>query len=562
MNRTAPITLLLCTVLTTAALAADLRVPQDVATIQGAIDLATDGDRILIAPGAYLERIAIAGKSIVVESTDGAAATVIDGGGTIGHVVSISGAADTVLRGLTITGGRGEAGSNGAGPGGGVAIAGASVLIEDCIVTDNTGIFGAGLSIDDATAEVRGTLFAGNQALRGGAIDVAEGSLDVAGCVFDGNRATNDGGAIASLWQTSLTVADSEFTANASGQFGGAVYTNLATVDLARLSFADNGEGSLQDDGVSWSISTIGGGAVYTTDTSGRIEASRFLRNVAAFGSGIYVAGGGTLEVVNTLIADGPIGVPFWSNASSPVVTNCTIAGNQNAIAEIFTTYNAAPTVNNTILTGSGVPTAGNGLTTLNHCLYVGTPYAAVIGAGNVEATDALLDAQADYAPLPGSPAIDAGSNALVPADITTDLLGNLRFVDDPDTPDSGDGQGPLVDMGAIEFGSWDPALDTIAAAALPSSSLLDRVHAAPNPFNPRTEVRFTLARDAEVAVDIVDARGLRVSTLRPGTLAAGTHGLTWDGTDREGRALASGVYLAVVRAADQRERVKLTLVR
>lgn len=555
--------LLLCTVLATTALAADLRVPQDVATIQGAIDQATDGDRILIAPGTYPERIAIAGVSIVVESTDGAAATVIDGGGAIGHVVSISGAADTVLRGLTITGGHGEAGSNGAGPGGGVAVTGASTLVvEDCVVTDNTGIFGAGLSIDDATAEVRGTLFAGNQALRGGGIDVAEGSLVVAGCVFDGNGAVNDGGAIAGLWQTSLTVTDSEFTGNASGQFGGAIYTNHATVDLARLRFADNGEGSLQDDGVSWSISTIGGGAVYTTDTSGRIEASRFLRNIAAFGSGIYVAGGGTLEVINTLIADGPIGVPFWSNASSPVVTNCTIAGNQNAITEIFTTYNAAPTVNNTILTGSGVPTAGNGLTTLNHCLYVGTPYAAVIGAGNVLVADALLDPQADYAPLPGSPAIDAASNALVPAGITTDLLGNLRFVDDPDTPDSGEGQGPLVDMGAIEFGSWDPALDTITAAALPSSSLLDRVHAAPNPFNPRTEVRFTLARDAEVTVDIVDARGLRVRTLRPGTLAAGTHGLTWDGTDRDGRGVATGVYLAVVRAAGQREQVKLTLVR
>ena len=52
----------------------------------------------------------------------------------------------------------------------------------------------------------------------------------------------------------------------------------------------------------------------------------------------------------------------------------------------------------------------------------------------------------------PGSPCIDAGDNTAVPGDITTDLDGNPRFVDDPDTPDSGNGDPPIVDMGAYEF--------------------------------------------------------------------------------------------------------------
>jgi len=39
-----------------------------------------------------------------------------------------------------------------------------------------------------------------------------------------------------------------------------------------------------------------------------------------------------------------------------------------------------------------------------------------------------------------------------VPGDVTTDLDGNARFVDDPYTPDTGSGTPPIVDMGAYEF--------------------------------------------------------------------------------------------------------------
>ena len=56
------------------------------------------------------------------------------------------------------------------------------------------------------------------------------------------------------------------------------------------------------------------------------------------------------------------------------------------------------------------------------------------------------------------SPCIDAGDNTAVPDDVTTDLNGNPRFVDDPATPDSGnpDGINPIVDIGAHEFNCVD----------------------------------------------------------------------------------------------------------
>ena len=58
-----------------------------------------------------------------------------------------------------------------------------------------------------------------------------------------------------------------------------------------------------------------------------------------------------------------------------------------------------------------------------------------------------------DYHLLANSPCIDAGDNDAVPADITTDIDGLLRFFDDPDTdPDTGNGTAPIVDMGAYEY--------------------------------------------------------------------------------------------------------------
>jgi hypothetical protein len=57
-----------------------------------------------------------------------------------------------------------------------------------------------------------------------------------------------------------------------------------------------------------------------------------------------------------------------------------------------------------------------------------------------------------DFRLSAGSPCIDAGDNTAVPGDIATDLAGNPRFVDDPDTVDTGDGDPPIVDMGAYEF--------------------------------------------------------------------------------------------------------------
>jgi flagellar hook assembly protein FlgD len=71
-----------------------------------------------------------------------------------------------------------------------------------------------------------------------------------------------------------------------------------------------------------------------------------------------------------------------------------------------------------------------------------------------------------------------------------------------------------------------------------------------PNPFNPRTSIRFDLERAGTMQLAIYDAAGRLVRRLASGAMSAGTHVLPWDGTDSSGNTVASGVYVARLEAA------------
>jgi len=82
-----------------------------------------------------------------------------------------------------------------------------------------------------------------------------------------------------------------------------------------------------------------------------------------------------------------------------------------------------------------------------------------------------------------------------------------------------------------------------------------------PNPFNPRTRIRFSLSRTEEVQLQILDLAGRRVRTLLLEPRPPGPHEVDWDGTDTFGRRVASGVYLYRITTPSFTDTRKLTVV-
>ncbi len=66
----------------------------------------------------------------------------------------------------------------------------------------------------------------------------------------------------------------------------------------------------------------------------------------------------------------------------------------------------------------------------------------------------------------------------------------------------------------------------------------------APNPFNPKTTIRYEVpAGGCDVTVEVYDVSGRLVRTLVDGFEPEGRREVVWDGTDDSGRELGSGVY-------------------
>ena len=141
-----------------------------------------------------------------------------------------------------------------------------------------------------------------------------------------------------------------------------------------------------------------------------------------------------------------------------------------------------------------------------------------------------------------------------------TSANGSLEGSGSVGLPHAGKMQGQDFELeGGLWYGS-----DRVTAVDDPIST--PRVHRLdepyPNPFNPRTTVRFELASEAFVRIDIHDLRGRKVRTLARETRPGGAHSLVWNGTDDRGEAVASGTYHLRLSVDGQIQTRKLTLLK
>jgi flagellar hook assembly protein FlgD len=92
---------------------------------------------------------------------------------------------------------------------------------------------------------------------------------------------------------------------------------------------------------------------------------------------------------------------------------------------------------------------------------------------------------------------------------------------------------------------------------------LLDRLYPnEPNPFNPRTTIKFSTARGGRVTIMVYDVSGRVVRTLVDGTQKPGIHSVVWDGSDDRGRRVGAGVYWTQMKTGEYLSTKKVVVLK
>ncbi len=83
-----------------------------------------------------------------------------------------------------------------------------------------------------------------------------------------------------------------------------------------------------------------------------------------------------------------------------------------------------------------------------------------------------------------------------------------------------------------------------------------------PNPFNPTTTISFSIAKSSDVTLDIINTLGQKIVTIYDGKAQPGQYDITWNGTDKNGTPVASGVYFYRLKAGAEYQTRKMVLMK
>jgi hypothetical protein len=394
------------------------------------------------------------------------------------HVVTaIRTGADTVLDGFGIVGG--EAPCCGAlDTGGGLRIVGGAPTIRGCTFGSNSAASGADVSITDAAPLIDACTFTGtSQANRGSGIyHTGASAATVRACQFVGAPPTTGSSQGVGIYSNSaaagtLTVQSCYFSIHPSvfpcPEGVGIHVTSGSHIEVRGCTFFEN-------------FTCASGGGIHC-DGTGIVDRCVFVGNEARFDGGAALFSfQGELLVTNCLFnGNDRLGMVSTIMAQGVMhFVNCTFVsnGNTDAFELLAVSFAEGTSFENCIIHDqrSMLP-PGDAIVftprwdpqpTFTRCL-VEHWDGSLQGTDNFDAPPAFADPDGpdgipatlddNFHPGPGSPAIDAGYNGLVPANVTLDLAGGRRFVDAVDYADSGRGVGPIVDLGAYEASADTP---------------------------------------------------------------------------------------------------------
>src|SRR6266851_2976315 len=436
-----------------------IHVPADQATIQAAINAASNGGTVLVAPGTYFENINFKGKAITVTSSGGPSVTIIDGSAN-GSVVTFNSGETTssVLSGFTIRNGQSNFSTPGFGSGGGIFIHSSSPTIGGNVITGNHAVDGIGIFIDGGTPVIQGNTITGNtqccgSGSGGGGIEITAGTAIPSVPQIVGNLITNN----------SLL----------SGGDGGGIYLNGGNGAIIRSNFI---QGNVVFNG-GGGVSLINGGSVSLIQNV--IVNNSTIGGNGGSGGGLFLEGPSSSNF--TIVGNTIVGNTAFDNTSGvyisvfsppfPFTNNIVVAAaSQTAITCSPINGALSPNFSYNDVYSTGLTQAGN-------CDFTTHP-------GNISSDPLFMSAaNGDFHLMLGSAAIDAGDNS-APSLPTTDFDGNPRIVD-------GNNDGvATIDLGAYEVGNSSAAAiapnslsfspQVIGTTSIPQSSILSSIGTTP----------------------------------------------------------------------------------
>lgn len=458
-------------------------------TIGAAIEAAQDGDEILAAAGVYAETVNFSGKAVTLRGAGathrGGAPSVIDASGLEASAVTCAGGEgpDTVLDGFVVTGGFGTSHAEET-RGGGMYNNASHPTVINCTFTANHADRGGGMYNLESNPTVVDCLFSANTAtLSGAGMDNDAASPALSGCTFEGNDAGDGtGGGLSNANGGNPVVRDCMFTANFAGD-GAGLYNADGAPTILRTVFEGN-------------VATGDGGGLMNVASDTLAVSAAFVNNSALRGGGWFEFGGAP-ALTNVLFAGNEVaqsgGGMFIDGAAGPLVAHGTFSENLAAalgggvrvgdlstltvVNSIF--WNNASSSLSTTDAQVDVSPGGSVLASFS-IIADDDPGAGTIPFGGADAGISDRDPRfvnpqtGNYRLKPTSPAVDAGSNADVPADAAdldadadTDELTPLDLDGLPRFVDADGAAAARVDLGPFEFDGCRGNFDTNTAVDL-----------------------------------------------------------------------------------------------
>ena len=165
-----------------------------------------------------------------------------------------------------------------------------------------------------------------------------------------------------------------------------------------------------------------------------------------------------------------------------------------------------------------------------------------------------------DGGPIPVSPT----SGPFISEDpmFCTSLAGDHHYNLDEASPCTPEASPACGGMGAMPVGcAMSPVEDPPPAnETLPLVTKLRENY--PNPFNPRTTIKYDVSRPGHVSVAVFDLAGRLVNQLVDEPVLAGSHQAVWHGNNQDDRPMAAGVYFVRLKTADSVDTRRMTLVK